>query len=221
MFFSFHFANFVSYACWCCSSTDFLIVRSSSWSEDEDVHSDNASNSLKSSSSAMTLNRFNMKGDIVNANEPATSVSTNRRASTYRNQPDIANTVMDRRLFYETNLQTTIDKPIIKSTKSTPNLNRLCATAAATASANSDAWANENGRLMTNGAAPMTKHDKYCRNIVSTTKIHFENTKALHGSNELNYRVQKTTPIKSVKLLNNLNVLKSRKYPETIKFGDE
>lgn len=156
----------------------------------------------------------------MNANEAADATTTTaQRSPTYRHQPDIANTVMDRKLFYETNLQRTADKPLIKTTKSTPNLNRLCATAAATASV--DTPANENGRLTAHDMAAMTKHDKYCRNIVSTTKIHFENTKALHESNELNYRVQKVSPIKSVKLLNNLNVLRSRKYPETVKFGDE
>lgn len=109
----------------------------------------------------------------------------------------------------------------MKCTKSTPNLNRVCAVAVVAVATNSNMQLNENARPA-NDTAAMSKHDKYCRNIVSTTKIHFENTTALHESNELNYRIQKdTTPTKSLKLLNNLNVMKSRNYPETVKTGDE
>lgn len=171
------------------------------------------------------LTKFKINGIIVNANE-STSATHQHRAHTFRHQPDIANTVMGRRLFYETNMQKAAEKPLIKCTKSTPNLNRMCATATTnnnniTTTTNSHMQLNENARPI-NDAAAMSKHDKYCRNIVSTTKIHFENTKALHDSNELNYRVQKvTTPTKSAKLLNNLNVMKSRKYPETVKADDE
>lgn len=179
------------------------------------MHPDNASNSLISSSSSSS-SKFRLNGIILNANEStsANSSTSNQRAHMFRHQPDVVNTVMDRKLFYETNLQKANEKPLIKCTKSTPNLNRLCIASSA------DAQHNENGQL-TNDPAAMSKHDKYCRNIVSTTKIHFENTKTMHDGNEINYRAQKTAPIKSVKMLNNLNVLKSRKYPETVKSVDE
>lgn len=179
------------------------------------MHLDNASNSLISSSSSSS-SKFRINGIILNASEStsANSTTSTQRAHMFRHQPDVANTVMDRKLFYETNLQKANEKPLIKCTKSTPNLNRICI------ASNSDGQHNENGRL-TNDMAAMSKHDKYCRNIVSTTKIHFENTNTVHDGNETNHRMQKTTPIKSVKMLNNLNVLKSRKYPETVKSVDE
>lgn len=156
----------------------------------------------------------------LNVNETPTS-TVNQLAQNFRHHNEAtANTVIGRKIEYENNLQKASEKQLTKYTKSTPN--RFTGTTATTQinreSVNNTITSNDVSSLTTS----TTPHDKYLRNIVGNAKNQFEkSTKTFTEHNEYNFRMNKSSPIKSVKLLNNLNVLKSRRFPVSVKNGDE
>lgn len=125
--------------------------------------------------------------------------------------------MIGRKIEYENNLQKASEKQLSKCTKSTPN--RFTGTTQINReSVNNTITSNDVSSLTTS----TTPHDTYLRNIVGNAKNQFEkSTKTFTEHNEYNFRMNKSSPIKSVKLLNNLNVLKSRRFPVPVKNGDE
>ncbi|XP_055315755.1 putative uncharacterized protein DDB_G0277255 isoform X5 [Sitodiplosis mosellana] len=106
---------------------------------------------------------------------------------------NLSNTVIGKKILFENNFQkSTAEKTLAsKSIQTTPTLGRV-----------------------TNGEWPPTSvandstqraESKYFRNIVGNTA---DKAKMLSQHNDLNVQINRTLPIKSVKLLNNLNALK-------------
>lgn len=107
---------------------------------------------------------------------------------------NLSNTVIGKKILFESNLQkSTLEKTSAsKSIQTTPTLGRV---------QNGHEWPPSS---VANDSTQRAE-SKYFRNIVGNTA---DKTKMLSQHNDLNVQINRTSPIKSVKLLNNLNALK-------------
>lgn len=106
---------------------------------------------------------------------------------------NLSNTVIGKKILFESNLQKSIADKMTnsKSILTTQTLGRIV-----------------NGEWPPSSIANETTQraeSKYFRNIVGNTA---DKAKMLSQHNDLNVQMNRTSPIKSVKLLNNLNALK-------------
>lgn len=157
----------------------FSLNFSSNRSEDEDTTSLRMSTASSMSSSSSSLS--------------STSKSPKR---------NLSSTVIGKKILFENNLQKTPEKMASKSIMTTPTHGRVAQITRY--SSNNEMTANK-----TNGEWPPSTlandstqraESKYFQNIVGNN--------VLSQHNDLNVQINRTSPIKSVKLLNNLNALK-------------
>lgn len=129
----------------------------------------------------------------------ASSVSTSSSSSSsLSSKRPTSSNVIGKKILFEQNSQKATEKMASKSIQTTPTLG---------------------GRIAMNGgewlpSAPVNDptqqqqqrtDNKYFRNIVVNTA---DKSKLLSSHNDLNVQINRTSPIKSVKLLNNFNALK-------------
>lgn len=105
---------------------------------------------------------------------------------------NLSSTVIGKKILFESNLEKSPEKALSKSIQTTPTLGRLGFAQPPSSIANDSTQRAES---------------KYFRNIVGNTA---DKTKMLSQHNDLDVQINRNnkSPIKSVKLLNNLNALK-------------
>lgn len=150
-----------------------------------------ASSSSSSLSSFTSPKKFKLKTvvkrtDIVNQSEQSSE-----------DNDGIPNTVIGKKILFENNLQKANERQLRYTT--TYNRNQLNH--------------NNNSNKDDDGPASLTR-SKYFRSIVgnAANQTTTTTTTITISDNELTHQNNRTSPIKSIKLLNNLNVLKSNGF---------